>query len=138
MQGMRVLPVRARSIAQDTRHHSAQSIQARTARVLTLWVACATTPGGCVSGQGVGTQRTRVQALKDFRDRIAKYEEVYETITDRSLHYIKLIDMWAPVPRCGLPLPGTTSMQPLQGLAHGRLCWAADCCRMRAACTTQM
>lgn len=34
-----------------------------------------------------------VQALSDFQDRIAKYEEVYETITDRSLHYIKLIDM---------------------------------------------
>ena len=34
-----------------------------------------------------------LQALKDFQDRIAKYEEVYETITDRSLHYIKLIDM---------------------------------------------
>ncbi|KAL3144542.1 hypothetical protein ABBQ32_004273 [Trebouxia sp. C0010 RCD-2024] len=33
------------------------------------------------------------EALKDFQDRIAKYEEVYETITDRSLHYIKLIDM---------------------------------------------
>ncbi len=36
---------------------------------------------------------TLLQALKDFQDRIAKYEEVYETITDRSLHYIKLIDM---------------------------------------------
>jgi len=35
------------------------------------------------------------QALEDFRDRIAKYEEVYETITDRNLHYIKLIDMCA-------------------------------------------
>ena len=34
-----------------------------------------------------------LQALDDFRDRIAKYEEVYETITDRNLHYIKLIDM---------------------------------------------
>lgn len=33
------------------------------------------------------------QALKDFRERIMKYEEVYETITDRNLHYIKLIDM---------------------------------------------
>ena len=33
------------------------------------------------------------QALDDFRDRIARYEEVYETITDRNLHYIKLIDM---------------------------------------------
>ena len=32
-------------------------------------------------------------ALADFKDRIAKYESVYETITDRSLHYVKLIDM---------------------------------------------
>jgi hypothetical protein len=32
-------------------------------------------------------------ALADFRARIAKYEEVYETITDRTCHYIKLIDM---------------------------------------------
>lgn len=32
-------------------------------------------------------------ALDDFRDRIRKYEEVYETITDRNQHYIKLIDM---------------------------------------------
>ena len=41
-----------------------------------------------------------MQALQDFRDRICKYEEVYETITDRNLHYIKLIDM------CGSPLIG--------------------------------
>jgi hypothetical protein len=38
------------------------------------------------------------QALKDFQERIRKYEDVYETITDRNLHYIKLIDM------CGLLL----------------------------------
>ncbi len=35
------------------------------------------------------------QALDDFKERIRKYEEVYETITDRNLHYIKLIDMYA-------------------------------------------
>lgn len=34
-----------------------------------------------------------LQALIDFRQRIQKYEEVYETITDRNMHYIKLIDM---------------------------------------------
>jgi 6-phosphofructo-2-kinase len=34
-------------------------------------------------------------ALDDFRARIRKYEEVYETITNRDLHYIKLIDMCA-------------------------------------------
>ena len=36
-------------------------------------------------------------ALDDFRARIRKYEEVYETITNRDLHYIKLIDMCAAV-----------------------------------------
>ena len=34
-----------------------------------------------------------VQAISDFKERIRNYEEVYETITDRNLHYIKLIDM---------------------------------------------
>jgi hypothetical protein len=33
------------------------------------------------------------QAVTDFRKRINHYEEVYEPIMDRSLHYIKLIDM---------------------------------------------
>ncbi|GFH33301.1 6PF2K domain-containing protein, partial [Haematococcus lacustris] len=32
-------------------------------------------------------------ALEDFRNRIHKYEEVYESITDRRYHFIKLIDM---------------------------------------------
>ncbi|PRW44500.1 G8 domain-containing [Chlorella sorokiniana] len=32
-------------------------------------------------------------ALADFRARIRKYEDGYETIMDRTLHYIKLIDM---------------------------------------------
>jgi 6-phosphofructo-2-kinase/fructose-2,6-biphosphatase len=34
-----------------------------------------------------------LQALNDFKHRIAKYNEVYEPIDDRRLHYIKLIDM---------------------------------------------
>jgi 6-phosphofructo-2-kinase/fructose-2,6-biphosphatase len=34
-----------------------------------------------------------VQALQDFKQRINKYNEVYEPINDRRLHYIKLIDM---------------------------------------------
>ena len=42
----------------------------------------------------------RVQALADFQARIAKYEEVYQTLTDRNLHYIKLIDMCAPPALC--------------------------------------
>ncbi|KDD72310.1 6-phosphofructo-2-kinase, partial [Helicosporidium sp. ATCC 50920] len=33
------------------------------------------------------------RALQDFRDRISKYEAAYETIANRSIHYIKLIDM---------------------------------------------
>jgi len=32
-------------------------------------------------------------ALADFKERIQKYEQVYETISDRTLHYVKLIDM---------------------------------------------
>lgn len=31
--------------------------------------------------------------MSDFRDRISKYEEVYETVSEEHLHYIKLIDM---------------------------------------------
>ena len=37
--------------------------------------------------------RNFVQALEDFKERIRKYESVYESITDRRLHYIKLTDM---------------------------------------------
>jgi hypothetical protein len=33
------------------------------------------------------------KALQDFLERIRKYEQVYEPINDRRLHYIKLIDM---------------------------------------------
>ncbi|KXZ48046.1 hypothetical protein GPECTOR_30g141 [Gonium pectorale] len=33
------------------------------------------------------------KAVSDFLARIAKYEEVYEPISDRTMHYIKLIDM---------------------------------------------
>lgn len=31
--------------------------------------------------------------MQDFQDRIRKYEEVYETIAQDNLHYVKLIDM---------------------------------------------
>jgi 6-phosphofructo-2-kinase len=44
-------------------------------------------------------------ALDDFRARICKYEEVYETITNRDLHYIKLIDMCAAPMSMGLTAP---------------------------------
>lgn len=52
-----------------------------------------------VKGRGLGWQ-----ALNDFKERIKKYEEVYETITDRNLHYIKLIDMYCPIVRRALYL----------------------------------
>jgi hypothetical protein len=39
--------------------------------------------------RGMDTEK----ALADFRARIRKYEDGYETIMDRTLHYIKLIDM---------------------------------------------
>jgi len=45
--------------------------------------------------RGVDTEA----ALVDFKQRIAKYEAVYAPIADRSVHYIKLIDM------CGARLP---------------------------------
>ncbi len=38
---------------------------------------------------------------QDFKERIRHYEEVYETITDRSIHYIKLIDMVTGESWCG-------------------------------------
>jgi hypothetical protein len=34
-----------------------------------------------------------LQAVNDFISRIRKYEEVYEAIQDRNIHYIKLTDM---------------------------------------------
>lgn len=36
---------------------------------------------------------SRLAPTQDFTARIKKYEAIYETITDRRLHYIKLIDM---------------------------------------------
>ena len=53
-----------------------------------------------ISHTEIGCCRFAQQALEDFRERIAKYEEVYETITDRNLHYIKLIDMCADSSAC--------------------------------------
>ena len=57
------------------------------------WRLSCVTPLSGISQTGVTLSLQ--QALEDFRDRIAKYEEVYETITDRNMHYIKLIDMCA-------------------------------------------
>jgi hypothetical protein len=40
-----------------------------------------------------GGHRISLQAVSDFMERIRKYEEVYEPIIDRNMHYIKLTDM---------------------------------------------
>lgn len=41
----------------------------------------------------IGGRRISLQAVSDFMERIRKYEEVYEPIIDRNMHYIKLTDM---------------------------------------------
>eukprot|EP00891_Asterochloris_glomerata_P000953 jgi/Astpho2/953/gw1.00016.135.1_t len=66
------------------------------------------------------------EALDDFRSRIGKYEEVYETITDRELHYIKLIDMvtgkgYMDVNRISGYIPG--KMVCKAGLTRVRKIW---------------
>ena len=33
------------------------------------------------------------EALRDFKQRIQKYLDVYEPISDRRMHYIKVVDM---------------------------------------------
>lgn len=44
----------------------------------------------CVaSSHGVGYTCT-IQALRDFKERIRHYEEVYEPLEDRTRHYIKV------------------------------------------------
>lgn len=62
-------------------------------------------------------------ALDDFRARIRKYEEVYETITNRDLHYIKLIDMCAAyqphIRLCRTARPSTSRAATWAGLLHG-------------------
>jgi 6-phosphofructo-2-kinase/fructose-2,6-biphosphatase len=70
-------------------------------------------------------------ALKDFKDRIAKYEAVYETITDRTLHYVKLIDMvtgrgYMDVNRISGYIPGKMVfylMQICKALGRSRRIW---------------
>ena len=77
------LHTKASGCLRSALHDSAQAIAARRAQL----------PLNMNPGPHPHVYMFNAQALKDFRDRIAKYEEVYETITDRNMHYIKLIDM---------------------------------------------
>lgn len=71
------------------------------------------------------------KALEDFRERISKYEAVYETISDRSLHYVKLINMvtgrgYMDVNRISGYLPGKMVfflMQICKALGRARRIW---------------
>ncbi|GLC46274.1 hypothetical protein PLESTB_000596000 [Pleodorina starrii] len=72
------------------------------------------------------------QSLTDFKERIHKYEEVYEPISDRNLHYIKLIDMVTgrghmDVNRISGYLPGKIVFFLMQvckaGMAQARRIW---------------
>ncbi|GLI69499.1 hypothetical protein VaNZ11_014133 [Volvox africanus] len=78
--------------------------------------------------QGMSMQ----QSLSDFKERIHKYEEVYEPINDRNLHYIKLIDMVTgrghmDVNRISGYLPGKIVFFLMQvckaGMAQARRIW---------------
>ncbi|GIL74841.1 hypothetical protein Vretimale_2423 [Volvox reticuliferus] len=78
--------------------------------------------------RGMGMQ----QSLSDFKARIHKYEEVYESINDRNLHYIKLIDMVTgrghmDVNRISGYLPGKIVFFLMQvckaGMAQARRIW---------------
>ncbi|RMZ52666.1 hypothetical protein APUTEX25_000785, partial [Auxenochlorella protothecoides] len=71
------------------------------------------------------------EAWEDFTARIKKYEAIYETITDRRLHYIKLIDMvtgkgYMDVNRISGYIPGKMVfflMQVCKGLGQRRRIW---------------
>ncbi|KAG2451906.1 hypothetical protein HYH02_003681 [Chlamydomonas schloesseri] len=72
------------------------------------------------------------QSLADFKDRISKYEEVYEPIANRNIHYIKLIDMVTgrghmDVNRISGYLPGKIVFFLMQvckaGMAQARRIW---------------
>ncbi|PNH04155.1 6-phosphofructo-2-kinase/fructose-2,6-bisphosphatase, partial [Tetrabaena socialis] len=72
------------------------------------------------------------RAVTDFLARIAKYEEVYQPIVDRNLHYIKLIDMVTgrghmDVNRISGYLPGKTTFFLMQvckaGIQSTRRIW---------------
>ncbi|KXZ51897.1 hypothetical protein GPECTOR_11g330 [Gonium pectorale] len=72
------------------------------------------------------------QSLEDFKARIGKYEEVYEPINDRNIHYIKLIDMVTgrghmDVNRISGYLPGKIVFYLMQvckaGMPQGRRIW---------------
>ncbi|GAX82741.1 hypothetical protein CEUSTIGMA_g10167.t1 [Chlamydomonas eustigma] len=72
------------------------------------------------------------EALRDFKARIQAYEDVYEPITDRSFHYIKLIDMvtgrgYMDINRISGYIPGKLVFFLMQvcraGLGNARKIW---------------
>jgi len=72
------------------------------------------------------------EALEDFHRRLAKYEEVYEPLDDRSVHYIKLINMVTgrghmDINRISGYIPGKVVFFLMQickaGMAHSRKIW---------------
>lgn len=70
-------------------------------------------------------------ALRDFKERIKNYESAYETITDRTLHYVKLINMvtgrgYMDVNRISGYIPGKMVfylMQICKALGRSRKIW---------------
>ncbi|KAG1663909.1 hypothetical protein FOA52_002672 [Chlamydomonas sp. UWO 241] len=72
------------------------------------------------------------EGLADFKARVAKYEEVYEPLVDRNVHYIKLIDMvtgrgYMDVNRISGYIPGKIVFFLMQickaGMAQSRKIW---------------
>lgn len=71
-------------------------------------------------------------ALRDFKERITKYEQVYEPLDDRSFHFIKLIDMvtgrgYLDINRISGYIPGKLVFYLMQinrsGLGNQRRIW---------------
>lgn len=79
-------------------------------------------------------------ALADFRARIRKYEAVYETMADRTAHYVKLIDMTSgaghmDVNRISGYIPGKLVSYLMQARRHGSAAGLPlSCLGRRRAC----
>ncbi|GAX77020.1 hypothetical protein CEUSTIGMA_g4467.t1 [Chlamydomonas eustigma] len=72
------------------------------------------------------------EAVRDFKERVRKYEEVYEPLSNRNVHYIKLIDMvtgrgYMDVNRISGYIPGKIVFFLMQvckaGMAQARKIW---------------